>query len=94
MALDACVVAQGKGAADEVRERRLRGYRPREAAEQNACQRRNGGRYAQFYSAQQRFFLQLMMAYALPDVIPEIDQLSVTMPMYLMPSFLLRLGGA
>lgn len=45
-----------------------------EAAEQNACQRRNGGRYAQFYSAQQRFFLQLMMAYALPDVIPEIEK--------------------
>lgn len=45
-----------------------------EAAEQNARQRRNGGRYAQFYSAQQRFFLQLMMAYALPDVIPEIEK--------------------
>ncbi len=45
-----------------------------EAAEQNACQRRSGGRYAQFYSAQQRFFLQLMMAYTLPDVIPEIEK--------------------
>lgn len=45
-----------------------------EAAEQNACQRRNGSRYAQFYSAQQRFFLQLMMAYALPDVLPEIEK--------------------
>jgi len=45
-----------------------------EAGEQNACQRRNAGRYAQFYSAQQRFFLQLMMAYALPDVIPEIEK--------------------
>ncbi len=45
-----------------------------ETGEQNACQRRNAGRYAQFYSAQQRFFLQLMMAYALPDVIPEIEQ--------------------
>jgi hypothetical protein len=44
-----------------------------ESAEQNACQRRNGGRYAQFYSAQQRFFLQLMMAYTLPDVIPQIE---------------------
>lgn len=45
-----------------------------EAAEQNACQRRNGNRYAQFYSAQQRFFLQLMMAYTLPDVIPAIEK--------------------
>ncbi|MAT73427.1 MAG: hypothetical protein CMJ58_28420 [Planctomycetaceae bacterium] len=44
-----------------------------ESAEQNACQRRNGNRYAQFYSAQQRFFLQLMMAYTLPDVIPAIE---------------------
>jgi len=43
-----------------------------EAAESNACQKRNGGRYAQFYSAQQRFFLQLMMAYSLPDVLPAI----------------------
>src|SRR3972149_4159945 len=31
-----------------------------EEAEHNACQKRHGGRYAQFYSAQQRFFLQLM----------------------------------
>ncbi len=45
-----------------------------ETGEKNACQRRNAGRYAQFYSAQQRFFLQLMMAYALPDVIPEIEK--------------------
>lgn len=45
-----------------------------ESAEQNACQKRNGHRYAQFYSAQQRFFLQLMMAYTLPDVIPEIEK--------------------
>ncbi|MCA9206713.1 MAG: strawberry notch family protein [Planctomycetales bacterium] len=45
-----------------------------EAAEQKACQRRNPHRYAQFYSAQQRFFLQLMMAYTLPDVIPAIEQ--------------------
>jgi hypothetical protein len=45
-----------------------------EAGEQNACQKRNGSRYAQFYSAQQRFFLQLMMAYTLPDVIPEIEK--------------------
>jgi hypothetical protein len=45
-----------------------------ESAEQNACQRRNANRYAQFYSAQQRFFLQLMMAYTLPDVIPAIEQ--------------------
>jgi protein strawberry notch len=42
-------------------------------AEENAGQRRNGHRYAQFYSAQQRFFLQLMMAYTLPDVIPAIE---------------------
>jgi hypothetical protein len=43
-----------------------------ETAESNAHQKRNGGRYAQFYSAQQRFFLQLMMAYSVPDVIPAI----------------------
>jgi len=43
-----------------------------EAAEGNACQKRNGSRYAQFYAAQQRFFLQLMMAYTLPEVIPAI----------------------
>jgi len=36
-----------------------------ENAEENACQKRSGGRYAQFYAAQQRFFLQLMMAYTL-----------------------------
>jgi hypothetical protein len=45
-----------------------------ESAEQNSCQGRNANRYAQFYSAQQRFFLQLMMAYTLPDVIPTIAQ--------------------
>lgn len=45
-----------------------------EAAEQNACQKRNASRYAQFYAAQQRFFLQLMMAYTLPDVLPEIQK--------------------
>lgn len=45
-----------------------------EEAEHNACQKRHGGRYAQFYSAQQRFFLQLMMAYALPDVIPQVEK--------------------
>ena len=44
-----------------------------ESAEQNACQKRNASRYAQFYAAQQRFFLQLMLAYTLPDVIPEIE---------------------
>lgn len=45
-----------------------------ETAESNACQKRSGSRYAQFYSAQQRFFLQLMMAYTLPDVIPAIER--------------------
>lgn len=45
-----------------------------ESAEQNAGQRRNANRYGQFYSAQQRFFLQLMMAYTLPDLIPEIQK--------------------
>lgn len=45
-----------------------------ESAEQKAGQRRNAHRYAQFYSAQQRFFLQLMMAYALPDIVPEIER--------------------
>lgn len=44
-----------------------------ESAEQNAGQGRNAHRYAQFYSAQQRFFLQLMMAHTLPDVIPAIE---------------------
>ncbi len=44
-----------------------------EAAEGNAGQGRNGNRYAHFYSAQQRFFLQLMMAYTLPDVIAAIE---------------------
>jgi predicted RNA methylase len=45
-----------------------------ESAEQSVCQGRNANRYAQFYSAQQRFFLQLMMAYTLPEVIPAIQQ--------------------
>lgn len=45
-----------------------------DVGEQNACQRRNGNRYAQYYSTQQRFFLQLMMAYALPDVVPAIEE--------------------
>lgn len=45
-----------------------------ESAEQNVGQGRNANRYAQFYSAQQRFFLQLMMAHTLPDVIPAIEQ--------------------
>lgn len=44
-----------------------------ERAEQTAGQVRTASRYAQFYSAQQRFFLQLMMAYELPDVIPAIE---------------------
>lgn len=44
-----------------------------ESAEKNACEGRNAHRYAQFYAAQQRFFLQLMMAYSLPDVIPAIE---------------------
>jgi P-loop containing NTP hydrolase pore-1/C-terminal domain on Strawberry notch homologue len=45
-----------------------------ESAESNAGQGRNAHRYAQFYSAQQRFFLQLMMAYTLLEVIPAIEQ--------------------
>lgn len=45
-----------------------------ERGEQTACQKRNSHRYAQFYAAQQRFFLQLMLAYALPDVIPAIER--------------------
>jgi len=44
-----------------------------EEAEANAGQGRNGNRYAHFYSAQQRFFLQLMMAYTLPDVMAAIE---------------------
>lgn len=45
-----------------------------EEAEETAGQQRNPNRYAQFYATQQRFFLQLMMAYELPDVIPAIDR--------------------
>lgn len=45
-----------------------------ECAEHNARQKRNSHRYAQFYAAQQRFFLQLMLAYTLPDVTPEIER--------------------
>lgn len=45
-----------------------------ESAEANAGQRPNAHRYAQFYSAQQRFFLQLMMAYTLPDLLPAIEK--------------------
>lgn len=45
-----------------------------ERGEQTACQKRNAHRYAQFYAAQQRFFLQLMLAYALPDVLPAIER--------------------
>jgi hypothetical protein len=45
-----------------------------EVAESQAHQDRNPHRYSQFYSAQQRFFLQLMMAYTLPDVLPAIDE--------------------
>jgi hypothetical protein len=45
-----------------------------EHGEQTACQKRNAHRYAQFYSAQQRFFLQLMLAYTLPDMIPAIER--------------------
>lgn len=45
-----------------------------ERGEQTACQKRNAHRYAQFYAAQQRFFLQLMLAYALPDVMPAIER--------------------
>lgn len=44
-----------------------------ESAERNAGQGRNAHRYSQFYSSQQRFFLQLMMAYTLPDVLPAIE---------------------
>jgi protein-L-isoaspartate O-methyltransferase len=44
-----------------------------EAAEENAGQSRNAHRYALFYSAQQRFFLQLMMTYSLPDVLSAIE---------------------
>lgn len=45
-----------------------------ERAEQTAGQRRSPDRYAQFYATQQRFFLQLMMAYELPDVVPAIER--------------------
>ncbi len=44
-----------------------------EAAEASVGQGRNGNRYAHFYSAKQRFFLQLMMAYTPPDVIAGIE---------------------
>ncbi len=45
-----------------------------EQAEQTAGQDRNPFRYSQFYATQQRFFLQLMMAYELPDVVPAIER--------------------
>lgn len=45
-----------------------------ESAESNANQGRSGHRYSQVYSTQQRFFLHLMMAYTLPDVIPAIER--------------------
>ncbi len=45
-----------------------------ERAEANAGQRRNGHRFSQFYSTQQRFFLQLMMAYVVPNLIPAIEE--------------------
>jgi hypothetical protein len=45
-----------------------------ESAEKNACMDRNAHRYAQFYAAQQRFFLQLMLTFTLPDVLPAIEQ--------------------
>jgi predicted RNA methylase len=45
-----------------------------ESASENACQGKKTGVWSQFYSAQQRFFLQLMMAYTLPDLIPAIEQ--------------------
>lgn len=45
-----------------------------DSAEENAGQRHSAHRYAQFYSVQQRFFLQLMMAYTLPEVVPAIEQ--------------------
>lgn len=44
-----------------------------EAAEGKAGQRHDVARWSQFYSAQQRFFLQLMMAYTLPDLIPAME---------------------
>ncbi len=43
-----------------------------EQAEQRSGEPRRGSRYSQFYAAQQRFFLQLMMSYAIQDLVPAI----------------------
>ncbi len=43
-----------------------------EQAERRSGEPRRGSRYSQFYAAQQRFFLQLMMSYAIQDLVPAI----------------------
>ena len=45
-----------------------------ESAEANSGQYRTGNRFSQFYSSQQRFFLQLMMTFTLRDMIPAIEE--------------------
>jgi len=46
-----------------------------EAADNAGESKRTGGnRWSQFYSAQQRFFLQLMMSYQLPELIAEVEK--------------------
>ncbi len=42
-------------------------------AEENANQKRGAGRYSQFYSTQQRFFLMLMTTYQMQSVMGDMD---------------------
>lgn len=45
-----------------------------EDAEKNANQKRDGGRYSQFYSTQQRFFLMLMTTYQMHSVLQHMEE--------------------
>jgi predicted RNA methylase len=44
-----------------------------DAATENANQKKGGSQFSQFYSTQQRFFLNVMMAYEMPSVIKSIE---------------------
>ena len=43
-------------------------------AQKNAGQPKGGSQFSVFYNAQQRFFLQLMTSYQLPDLLAEVDK--------------------
>ena len=45
-----------------------------EEAQENAQQPKGGSQFSQFYSTQQRFFLQVMMSYQLPDMLAAADR--------------------